>query len=79
MMVYGLNVKPEHGYYVDFDPLDGDVCKIKLLDETPDEGATHEGAHSPLGGQWTQPTSRRRCSGKIGAGIRCPTSTTALS
>jgi hypothetical protein len=43
MMVYGLNVKPEHGYYVDFDPLDGDVRKIKLLDETPDEGVNPRG------------------------------------
>ncbi|WBH16879.1 imm11 family protein [Sphingomonas radiodurans] len=42
-MVYGLNVKPEHGYYVDFDPLDGDVRNIKLLDETPDEGLNPRG------------------------------------
>lgn len=48
-MVYGLNVKPEHGYYVDFDPVDGDLKKVKLLDETPDEGLNPRGREFAAG------------------------------
>ena len=62
-MVYGLNVKPEHGYYVDFEPLNGDIKKVTLLDETPDEGINPRGSpfaagrpidptHMPTKVQW---------------------------
>jgi hypothetical protein len=37
-MVYGLNVKPAYGYYVDVEPVDGDVKSVKLVDESPDGG-----------------------------------------
>jgi hypothetical protein len=37
-MVYGLNVKPEHGYYVNVDPLDGDISRIEVVDQTADDG-----------------------------------------
>jgi len=37
-MVYGLNVKPEYGYYVEVDPLDGDISRIEVVDQTPDGG-----------------------------------------
>lgn len=37
-MVYGLNVKPEHGYYVKVNPLDGDISRIEVVDQTPDGG-----------------------------------------
>ena len=37
-MVYGLNVKPEHGYYVKVDLLDGDISRIEVVDQTPDGG-----------------------------------------
>ena len=37
-MVYGLNVKPEHGYYVGVDALDGDISRIEVIDQTPDGG-----------------------------------------
>jgi hypothetical protein len=37
-MVYGLDVKPEHGYYVEVEPVDGDLRQVKLVDETPDGG-----------------------------------------
>jgi hypothetical protein len=55
-MVYGLNVKPEHGYYVDFDPLDGDVRNIKLLDETPDDGV-HPRGRAFAAGRAVDPTN----------------------
>ena len=37
-MVYGLNVKPTHGYYVEVDALDGDLSIIEIADKTPDGG-----------------------------------------
>ena len=37
-MVYGLNVKPEHGYYVGVEPLNGDILRIGVVDQTADEG-----------------------------------------
>lgn len=37
-MVYGLSVKPEHGYYVEVEALDGDISKIEVADQTPDGG-----------------------------------------
>ena len=37
-MVYGLNVQPEHGYYVKVEALDGDLSKIDVVDKTPDGG-----------------------------------------
>lgn len=36
--VYGLNIKPEHGYYVEVEALDGDIDKVCLIDDSPDEG-----------------------------------------
>jgi hypothetical protein len=43
-MVYGLNVKPEWGYYVGVEALDGDVAKVKAADKTPDGGAAYSSA-----------------------------------
>ena len=37
-MVYGLNVKPEHGYYVGVEALDGDISRIGVVDQTTDRG-----------------------------------------
>ena len=37
-MVYGLNVKPAHGYYVEVEALDGNVRRIEVVDPTPDGG-----------------------------------------
>jgi hypothetical protein len=37
-MVYGLSVRPEHGYYVNVDPLNGDISKIEVVDQTSDDG-----------------------------------------
>jgi hypothetical protein len=42
-MVYGLNVKAEHGMDWDFEPLDGDFRKVGLLDESPDDGINPRG------------------------------------
>jgi hypothetical protein len=42
-MVYGLNVKAEHGMDWDFEPLDGDFRKVGLLDESPDNGINPRG------------------------------------
>lgn len=38
VMVYGLNIKPTQGYYVEVDALDGDLSKVEILDSTPDGG-----------------------------------------
>jgi hypothetical protein len=46
-MAYGLNVKPEHGYYVEVEPVDGDIQQVKLVDENPDGGYPPRGM--PLG------------------------------
>jgi hypothetical protein len=43
LMVYGLNVKPEHGMDWDFEPLDGDFRKVGLVDESPDDGINPRG------------------------------------
>lgn len=45
-MVYGLNVKPEHGYYVDVRVLDGSLDRVELVDPTPDGGYTPQGLYS---------------------------------
>jgi len=37
-MVYGLNLEPTQGYYVEYETLDGDMDAIRLIDDTPDEG-----------------------------------------
>jgi hypothetical protein len=37
-LAYGLNIKPEHGYYVDIEALDGDVSQIRLVDDSDDGG-----------------------------------------
>lgn len=37
-MVYGLNIKPEHGYYVGVEALDGDISRIGVVDLTLDGG-----------------------------------------
>ena len=37
-MVFGLNVKPEHGYYVEVSALDGDLAQVQIGDTTPDGG-----------------------------------------
>ena len=37
-MVYGLNVKPEHGYYVGVEALDGDISRIGVADQTTYRG-----------------------------------------
>ncbi len=37
-MVYGLNIKPTQGYYVEYDVLDGDMEQVRLIDDTPDQG-----------------------------------------
>jgi hypothetical protein len=37
-IAYGLNIKPEHGYYVEVEPLDGDIKQVKLVDESDDGG-----------------------------------------
>jgi hypothetical protein len=39
-MAHGLDVKPEHGYYVLVVPLDGDLTKVEIADQTPDGGLT---------------------------------------
>jgi hypothetical protein len=39
MMVYGLNVKPEWGYYPKVEALEGDVAKAKAI-VTPDGGVS---------------------------------------
>src|SRR5688572_2676914 len=38
VMVYGLHVKPEHGYYVKVEALDGDISRVEVVDRTPDGG-----------------------------------------
>jgi len=38
LMVFGLNVKPEHGYYVEVAALDGDLKLVEIADKTPDGG-----------------------------------------
>ncbi len=48
-MVYGLNIKPEHGYYVKVEALDGDLKTVTLLDETPDEGLNPRGRQFAAG------------------------------
>jgi hypothetical protein len=45
-MVSGLNVKPEHGYYVDTEVLDGTLDRVELVDPTPDGGYTPQGLYS---------------------------------
>lgn len=45
-MVYGLNVAPVHGYYVDVAVLDGSLERIELVDPTPDGGYTPQGLYS---------------------------------
>lgn len=45
-MVYGLNVKPEHGYYVDVEPMDGSLDRVELVDPTPDGGYMPQGIYS---------------------------------
>lgn len=45
-MVYGLNVKPVHGYYVDVDVLDGTLDRVELIDPSPDGGYTPQGLYS---------------------------------
>ena len=42
-MVYGLNVRSEHGMDWDFEPLNGDFRNVGLLDEMPDEGLNPRG------------------------------------
>ena len=42
-MVYGLNVKSEHGMDWDFESLDGDFRSVGLFDEAPDEGLNPRG------------------------------------
>lgn len=39
-MVYGLYVRPEHDYYVKVHPLDGDISRIEVVDQTPDGGSS---------------------------------------
>lgn len=46
MMVYGLNVKPVHGYYVDTELVGGDFDRPELVDPTPDGGYTPQGLYS---------------------------------
>lgn len=42
-MIYGLNVKPMNGYYIESVPLDGNFKDCALLDESPDEGLNPRG------------------------------------
>ncbi|MEM7701827.1 MAG: DUF1629 domain-containing protein [Pseudomonadota bacterium] len=42
-MVYGLNVKPLHGYYIESKPLDGNFKDAALLDDSADEGLNPRG------------------------------------
>lgn len=49
MMVYGLNVKPAHGYYVDVEALDGDPRQVRLVDDSPDGGLNPRGRHFSAG------------------------------
>lgn len=37
-VAYGLNIKPEHGYYVEVEAVDGDIKQVKLVDESDDGG-----------------------------------------
>lgn len=37
-MVYGLNINPTQGYYVEYELLDGDMEQVRLIDDTPDQG-----------------------------------------
>jgi hypothetical protein len=46
VMVYGLNVKPEHGYYVDTKEIGGSFDRVELVDPTPDGGYTPQGLYS---------------------------------
>jgi hypothetical protein len=45
-MVYGLNVKPEHGYCVDVKEIGGSFDRVELIDATPDGGYTPQGLYS---------------------------------
>lgn len=37
-MVYGLNVKPEYGYYIAAEPMDGDLKLVTVADKSADGG-----------------------------------------
>lgn len=49
-MVYGLNIVPEHGYYVNVEMVDGNPSAIRAIDQEPDGGVSFRGV-----------TSGRRC------------------
>jgi hypothetical protein len=49
-MVYGLNIVPEHGYYVNVEMVGGNPSAIHAIDQEPDGGVSFRGV-----------TSGRRC------------------
>ena len=54
-MVYGLNVKPEHGYYVNVKALDGDINKVEIADQTPDDGLELNSRYTWTAGRAVRP------------------------
>lgn len=55
-MVYGLNVKPVNGYYVECKAMDGDVHAVQVVDQTPDGGIPIDNYHVFTSGRAVDPT-----------------------
>lgn len=45
-MVYGLNIVPANGYYVNVELVDGNPSAIRAIDQEPDGGVSYEGVLS---------------------------------